>query len=94
MRFMKTLVLAAAMAICAPMAAHANESAAFGSLTPQEVAAQLKAKGFYVFDNNEESHFKKAHVPGAKWLDPGEYPASALPKDKTAILVFYCANEH
>jgi hypothetical protein len=93
MRFMKTLVLAAAMAICAPMA-HANESAAFGSLTPQEVAAKLKTKNFYVFDNNYEEGFAKAHVPGAKWLSPSEYPASALPKDKTATLVFYCMNEH
>jgi hypothetical protein len=91
---MRTFVLAAAIVMCAPIVASANESAAFGKMTPQEVAAKLKTKNFYVFDNNEPESFKKSHVPGAKWLHPGEFKASDLPQDKTATLVFYCANEH
>ena len=66
----------------------------FGSLTPQEVAAKLKQKNVYVFDNNSPDVFKTAHLPGAKWLHPSEYDPKSLPADKNATLIFYCHNEH
>jgi len=87
-------LLMAAVVLCAPLIATADEGAALNKLTPQEVSAKLKSKSFYVYDNNAQERFKKSHVPGAKWLHPGEYSATDLPADKTATLVFYCANEH
>jgi len=66
----------------------------FGSLTVQQVSARLKEKNFFVFDNNENGRFQKSHVPGAKWLNPYAVKPNELPADKSATLVFYCANEH
>jgi hypothetical protein len=66
----------------------------FGSLTVQEVSSRLKEKNFFVFDNNNYERFQKGHVPGAKWVNPYAMAAKDLPADKSATLVFYCANEH
>jgi rhodanese-related sulfurtransferase len=89
---MKTLI--AALVLVLPMVALADANDGFGKLTPQEVFAKLKQKNVYVIDNNNPEDFKEAHVPGAKWLHPNEYKPSELPSDKTATLIFYCANEH
>jgi 3-mercaptopyruvate sulfurtransferase SseA len=86
--------LLVALLLCAPLIATADEAASLNKLTPQEVSSKLKTKNFYVFDNNDQERFKKSHVPGARWLHPNEYGAGDLPADKTATLVFYCANEH
>jgi len=91
---MKTIHLAlAALFLLVPVVARGNAEG-FGSLTPQEVAAKLKQKNVYVFDNNDPEMFKGAHVPGAKWLHPSEYDPKSLPADKSATLIFYCMNEH
>ena len=90
---MKTIAAAIFLALLAvPLVARAGD--AFGSLTPQEVAAKLKQKNVYVFDNNAPEVYKDAHVPGAKWLHPSEYDPKSLPADKSATLIFYCHNEH
>lgn len=50
----------------------------------------------FIFDaNNKSTREKQGLIPGAKTLDDSsEYDAQAtLPADKTARLVFYCANE-
>lgn len=88
---MKTLLAVVFCALALPAVARAESLA---SLTPQEVKAKLGTKNFYVFDNNEPEQFKVAHVPGAKWLNPSDYDAKALPADKNATLVFYCFNPH
>jgi hypothetical protein len=77
--------------LLAPMLVRAE---GFGSLSPQQVAAKLKEKNVYVFDNNSPDVFKAGHVPHAKWLHPSEYDAKELPSDKNAMLIFYCHNEH
>jgi rhodanese-related sulfurtransferase len=90
---MKTLLAAVfVVASLVPFVARAGEG--FGELTPQEVSARLKQKNVYVFDNNAKERWEKSHVPGAKWLHPSEYAATELPADKTATLIFYCANPH
>jgi hypothetical protein len=66
----------------------------FGSLTVQQVSSRLKEKNFFVFDNNNYERFQKSHVPGAKWVNPYSMESNALPADKSATLVFYCASEH
>ena len=89
---MKTLI--AVVALCLPLLARAETAPNIPALTPEEVQAKLKDKNVYVYDNNVEDSWKEAHVPGAKWLHPNEYKAADLPSDKTATLIFYCANEH
>jgi hypothetical protein len=66
----------------------------FGSLTVEQVQAKLKEKNFFLYDCNSTEMFAGGHVPGAKWLAYQNMSESDLPKDKTATLVFYCANEH
>ncbi len=63
----------------------------FRELAVAEVAARLGQPGFFVFDNNGESRWKRSHVPGARNLNPHLFAASDLPSDKTATLVFYCS---
>ena len=91
---MRTLTVAlAALALLVPFVAHA-ESEGFRSLTPQEVAAKLKEKNVYIFDNNHPDVFKAGHLPRAKWLNPSDYDAKELPANKNATLIFYCQHEY
>jgi rhodanese-related sulfurtransferase len=91
---MKTIAaFVVSLLLAVPLVARASDSG-FGSLTPQEVAAKLKEKNVYVFDNNPPDAFKAGHVPHAKWVHPTEYDAKQLPADKNATLIFYCYNEH
>ena len=60
-------------------------------LSVADVAARLGQPGFHVFDNNGAGRWRRSHVPGAKNLNAYNYPAEALPADKTATLVFYCS---
>jgi rhodanese-related sulfurtransferase len=62
-------------------------------LTVQQVHKRLGEKNFYVFDNNPRDLWQEAHVPKARWLDYNRVAARDLPIDKSATLVFYCANE-
>ncbi len=104
-----TIVGAGLMALCAcsnqatsgSQSASASGKAAgheteLASMTPDEVDARLAKNdgSFYVFDNNNKKVFDEGHVPGAKWLDFAAVKESDLPSDKSATLVFYCANEH
>lgn len=78
---------------------HGAAAEAFGRLSVDEVEAKLKeAKegklAFFVIDNNAKPVYDKGHLPGAKWVDHENVTATALPPDKEATLVFYCANEH
>ena len=45
-----------------------------------------------VIDVNSPQSWMKAHVPGAKNLDPVDYKDSDLPPDKNGVVVFYCSN--
>jgi len=90
---MKTLMLAiGSLVLLVPFVAYAN-SEGFRSLTPQEVAAKLKQKNVYVFDNDDPDEYKAGHLPHAKRLDPSAYEAKDLPANKHATLIFYCFDE-
>src|SRR5437762_103968 len=80
----------AAAPAAAPTAAAPEQK--LQSLTPAEVEKRRTEKNVFVFDNNNKERFEKGHVPGAKWVKPSEMTAAMLPPDKTATLVFYCAN--
>jgi hypothetical protein len=74
-------------------AAASGAAETVGELTVDEVEARIAKKdgSFFVFDVNPKEVFEAGHVPTAKWIE--EVQASVLPADKTASLVFYCANE-
>jgi hypothetical protein len=91
---MKALTLAlASLSLLVAFVAY-GDSEGFRSLSPQEVAAKLKEKNVYVFDNNHIDVFKAGHLPHAKWLNPSEYEAKELPANKNATLIFYCQHEY
>jgi rhodanese-related sulfurtransferase len=50
------------------------------------------SKPVSVIDVNSPQSWTKAHVPGARNLDPTAYQDTDLPADKNAALVFYCSN--
>jgi rhodanese-related sulfurtransferase len=86
---MKTL---AALVLLTSVAAAAD---AFGELTVDQVEAKLTQKNVFVYDCNPPDVYRDAHLPGAKLLlNYSRFAASDLPADKTATLIFYCANEH
>jgi hypothetical protein len=86
---LRVVGLALAMAACA--CSHGPEP--FGRLSPVEVQQRLTQANTFVYDNNSRSTFDRGHVPGAKWVDHSNVQASDLPADKTATLIFYCAND-
>ncbi len=62
------------------------------SISPADLDKQVRAGQVSVYDVNSAQSWQKAHVPGAKHLDPGAFTADDLPQDKNASLVFYCGN--
>ncbi len=75
-----------------------QDSASFKRLTVGELEAKIReAKagklGLHIYDNNSRERWQQSHIPGAKWVEYDEVQAGDLPPDKTAMLVFYCANE-
>jgi rhodanese-related sulfurtransferase len=75
--------------------AHCSRDARLKKLTVDEVATRLAAHDgrTFAFDANGMDRFRKGHLPGAKWVQYDNVTAADLPADKTATLVFYCANE-
>ena len=72
------------------------EKAPFREMTVEDVEKKLAAKDgrTFVFDANPREVFDKRHVPGAVYVPDEGVTASLLPPDKSATLIFYCANTH
>jgi rhodanese-related sulfurtransferase len=90
------VVLAAGTPACSTSSAASEvslEAVKLKTLSVDEVAAKLNDPKTFIFDNNSVARYKAGHVPHAKWIEPDEITAAVLPGDKTATLVFYCANE-
>jgi hypothetical protein len=96
---MRRLLFLSAIAV-APLAACSKTDKADSSkhevdlpeMSVAEVAAGIEAKSLTVLDCNSDKTRKKVGVlPGAILIaDEETYPASILPADKSAKLVFYC----
>jgi hypothetical protein len=104
---MRTILLAAALSLAAlagcskqtekaPAAEAAEEAemAKLPTMTVDEVDHAVAAKEATPVDCNQAATRKRAGVvPGAILVTGSDsYAASELPADKTAKLVFYCAN--
>ena len=81
---------AAAVALLSATPARAA-SDPFQMASPEEVSKMLGQPDVKVFDANPPEVYAKAHLPGATFVETGSL-ASALPKDKSTRLVFYCKN--
>jgi hypothetical protein len=92
---LRRLLLAAAAGLAVTLAgAAAAAEEGFGLMPAAEVAKALGARDLAVFDANGAESYAAGHVPGARHLEDFlDYPASALPADKTTRLVFYCRNK-
>jgi hypothetical protein len=72
----------------------AGAKAELPSMTVDEVDKELTAKTIQAVDcNHDQLRKKKGVLPGAILLTESDsYPASVLPADKAAKLVFYCSD--
>lgn len=61
-------------------------------LSVDEVAELLNDRRVVLFDANPRPRWASGHVPGAINLDPANLGESDLPRDKSAMLVFYCSD--
>lgn len=96
---MRTLLFAAAIALASFGCNEKSSKDKSGEVEHElpeisidEVAAGIEAKTLTVIDCNSEKTRKKVGVlPGAILVEDEEtFPASVLPADKSAKLVFYC----
>jgi rhodanese-like protein len=95
MRLLTTTLLTAGILLFASTARAAEaKDEGFGELTPDQVSSLIASKGADIFDNNDQSEWKEAHVPTAKWVKFNDVKESDLPKDHSRTLVFYCHNTH
>lgn len=82
--------LALALALALP-AGSALAAEPYKEATLDQVEAWVKAKSAVIYDVNGDDLWEKHHVPGAIHLQGKDWKAG-LPKDKGALLVFYCSN--
>jgi rhodanese-related sulfurtransferase len=61
-------------------------------ITSSAMRAALADPALAVFDVNSLQSWQRAHVPGARHLDPKGFGRSDLPDDQQTHLVFYCSN--
>jgi rhodanese-related sulfurtransferase len=62
------------------------------TISPDKLHRLMQEQPVSVVDVNSEQSWSRAHVPGAKHLDPTSYRVDDLPADKSSTLVFYCSN--
>lgn len=68
----------------------------FREMTLDDVEKRIAKKDgkTFVFDANPKEVYDKRHVPGAVYVPDEGVTASLLPPDRSATLIFYCANTH
>jgi rhodanese-related sulfurtransferase len=71
--------------------AHARLAPAPRTVTLDEAEARLGEPGVHFYDVNPREMYADQHLPGATWIAYDEVTAAALPPDRDAPLVFYCA---
>jgi rhodanese-related sulfurtransferase len=61
------------------------------ALTMAQVEAVLGKPGVYVYDVNTPEIWERGHLPGAIYINRPDI-RRFLPRDKRAVVIFYCAN--
>ncbi len=97
-RLAASAALLGAVAVSLPRASVAKTTAKggeFRSISQKELLAAIKAKRVTVFDANGDESFKEGRIPTAiNYYAVESKFASYLPKNKSALVVAYCGNEH
>jgi rhodanese-related sulfurtransferase len=93
MKSLSLMTAAAAMSLCMARAG-ATETEKFKLIHVADLVADFQTGHPMVFDaNGDQTRQKDGIIPGAKLLSGLDYDvAKVLPGDKSADLVFYCAN--
>lgn len=60
-------------------------------MSPKELARRLDREPLALFDTNSKGSWERAHLPGARPLDPTRFGPEDLPADRAASIVFYCS---
>ncbi len=94
MHTLRTLLVAAGVALFALSARADMKSEGFSDLTIDQVSDLVAKHEADVYDNNSQDDWQKGHLPTAKWVQFNGVKASDLPQDHGRKLVFYCANTH
>jgi rhodanese-related sulfurtransferase len=94
MKLLRTMLVAAGVALLACTARADTKSEGFGELTLDEVSALIASKGADIYDNNDQKEWQEGHVPTAKWVKFNDVKEGDLPRDHARKLVFYCHNTH
>jgi rhodanese-related sulfurtransferase len=86
---MKKLLALSAAAFLA-VTVYAGE---YPDITIKDLKSEMAAKKVTLLDANGTESWEKGHIPGAINFETSESNlASALPKDKNALVVAYCGN--
>ncbi len=88
--------VAASVAVIVPQASAENQSQdEFTSISQADLQKAIAAKTVTIFDANGEDSYKEGRIPTAINFYAVESKfASYLPKNKHALVVAYCGNEH
>jgi len=62
------------------------------TISPSALHDLMRREPVMVFDVNGDASWQRAHVPGARHLDPFMWTERDLPADRRTTLVFYCSN--
>ncbi|MBN8616249.1 MAG: rhodanese-like domain-containing protein [Deltaproteobacteria bacterium] len=65
-----------------------------GTMSLEQVATRVRTHDgrAFIFDANPREMYEQRHVPGARWVPYDGVTADVLPQDRSATVVFYCAN--
>ena len=61
-------------------------------LTVEEVSELIDDRRAVLFDVNPRRRWASGHLPGAINVDAAEFGEHDLPRDRSAMLVFYCSD--
>src|SRR5665213_1197097 len=87
----KKMLLLAALVLCTA----GLSAAGFPTITIPQLKTAIDQHAAVIFDVNGTDSWQQGHVPGAiDYIANEGRIASLLPKDKSALVVAYCANPH
>jgi rhodanese-related sulfurtransferase len=70
-------------------------SSKFASISHDELKTAIASKSVTLLDVNGSDSFQEGRIPGAiDYIANEKKIAALLPKDKKALIVAYCGNEH
>jgi len=90
---MKTLLSVLCLAVLTAVGVQAAPS--IQDISHDQLKAAIAKKAVFLVDVNGTESYNAGHIPGAiDYMANKDKFASLLPKDKSALIVAYCANEN